>query len=352
MAKSQFAWALQSDYKTQVALAADVLKQLITTDDNLIDYAPATVNDEEWSNGFNGATDEWIETHDDNVSHTMPGFAQELGKPLILNLGDYAVTTPTGATAAKRHLFKPQDPDVSQQGRAVTYAERMSSGYNVLMPRAVANGFSLKGNALGVLTMDFGLKGAGKLIVNSGTIWKGAGKHVVPVTGLHKLFNTQVGLVVTDGGTATTYGCRYKSFSIDYGMTLKEAAGYSPGCAEYQIDGDQTSGAIRSELEFDKQSLTFTFNVKMATGSPELLAVQQQKPLVIALTATGGIIEGLIRHQLIVSIPVAKYTASKPVRVDGQEQFQITGRGLFDYGTNQLFQVELITNVPSFATGW
>jgi hypothetical protein len=56
----------------------------------------------------------------------------------------------------------------------VTYAETTGPGWNVLMPRAVSDGFSLKGDGVGIMTCDFGLQGAGldqpgKLVVT----WNG-----------------------------------------------------------------------------------------------------------------------------------------------------------------------------------
>jgi len=347
-----YAWGLQTDFVTQKAIAAGALKQLIVTDQNFIDYEPQTENDEEWSHGVNSPTDEWVEAHECKVSHTMPGFSQELGKVFLINMGDYTIATPVGGTTSKEHKFKPTDPNVTRQDKAVTYAEKFAQGWNVVMPRAVSDGWTLNADGKGVLTIDFNLLGAGQVIENSGVTWSGGTPTVTKLTGLHKLFNTQIGLTVTDGGSPTVYGCRYRSAQIAFKKTMLSEAGYKPGCADFLVAGDPTSGQIRSAHEFDKQMLDFTMVVDMGVSSPEFTAVKQQKPLDILLTATGGIIETTIRHKLSVIVPVAKYKTSKPTVTNGIATFTITGKALFDFVTNKLFEVQLINNVATYATAW
>lgn len=347
-----YGWGLQTNYVTEKTNGADAYKRILATDDNTIDYQPQTNNDESWAHGANQATEQWLESHDVSVDHTIPGHAQELGKVFLLNLGTVAVTTPSGGTVSKEHSFQPQDPSVSRQGRAVTYVETVGVGHNISMPRAVGNGFTLKGDEAGILTCDFGLQGAGKIVVNAPTTWTGGSRSVTNLTGLHKLFNTQVGLTVTDGVTPITYGCRYRSFEIAYKQSLLLAAGFKPGCQEFLVSGDPTSGMIRSALEFDKQMVDFSFTVDMAAGSAELLAVQQQKKLDITLTATGGIIEGAIPHKLTVLLPVAYYKTSKPAIKNDIWTFQISGSGFFDYVSNKLMEIKLQTNVADFATAF
>lgn len=347
-----YAWALQSDFVTQKAITAAALKQLLATDNNFIDYKPETKDDEDWSHGVNSATDQWIEAHDASVSHTIPGHSQEMGKVFLLNCGDYTPTTPTGGTLSRLHTFKPTDPNVTRQDKAVTYAEKLGAGWNVLMPRAVSDGWSLKADGKGVLMLDFNLLGAGLIIPNSGVTWSGATPTVSKLTNLHKLFNTQVSLVVTDGGTASPYACRYRSFKADYKKTMLSEAGYKPGCADFFIPGDPTSGIIRSAHEFDKQMLEFEFGVDMGTSSPEFVAVQQQKPLDILLGATGGIIETNIRHKLDLKIPVARYKTSKPTIANNIASFIVSGKAFFDFTMNKLFSLELTNDVTNYASAW
>lgn len=348
-----YAYGVQTDFQTQKTIAAAALTRIITTDENTIDYEPQTNNDEAWSHGRNQATEQWLEAHDARVQHTMPAFVEELGRPLILNLGDYAVATPGGGTTSKEHTFKPLDPSVTRQGKAVTYAETTGPGYNVLMPRAVADGFTLRGDGKGILTMDFGLQGAGKIDPASSVTWSGGTPTVTTPTDRTKFFNTQMGLVATPSGEgAVTYGCRYRSFEINYRQTLLSEAGYKPGCADFLTPGDPTSGMIRSAHEFDKQMLDFSFDVDMATGSPELVLVQNQKNINIVLTATGGIIEAAIAKKLTITIPVAHYTTTKPTTGDGIYRFTINGSAFFDYATSKLFEVKLVNSVATYASGW
>lgn len=347
-----YAWALQSDFVTQKPIAAGALKQMLASDSNLIDYTPETKDNEEWAHGVNSATEQWIESHDCSVAHTIPGHSQEMGKVFLLNCGDYAPTVPTGGTLSKLHTFKPTDPNVTRQDKAVTYAEKLGAGWNVLMPRAVSDGWTLKSEGKGLLMLDFKLLGAGLIIPNSGVTWAGVSPTVAKLNGLHKLFNTQVSLVVTDGGVAAPYTCRYRNFQADYKKTMLSEAGFKPGCADFFVAGEPTSGIIRSEHEFDKQMLDFSFTVDMGTSSPEFLAVQQQKPLDILFEATGGTIEGTIRHKLALKIPVAYYKTSKPSIVNNIASFAVSGKAFFDFVTNKLFSLELTNDVANYATAW
>ncbi|MBS1793352.1 MAG: hypothetical protein JSS81_05830 [Acidobacteria bacterium] len=348
-----YAWGLQTNFTTQKTIAAAALKQILAMDNNFIEYTPKTVDNEEWAHGVNSATEQWLEAHDASVQHTIPGHSQELGKVFYLNHGQYSVSTPSGGTTSKEHNFKPTDPTVTRQDKAVTYAEYFGAGWNVVMPRAVSDGYTLKGSELGVLTCDFSLLGAGLIIPNSSVTWYPTATPTVSrLTGLHKLFNTQVNLVVTDNATPTTYGCRYRSFEIAFKKTMLSDAGYKPGCADFAISNDPTSGVIRSAHEFDKQMVDFTFVVDMATGSPEFIAVQQQKPLDVLLTATGGIIEGAINHKLSYILPLIKYKTSKPTVTNGIATFTISGKAFYDFTTNKMLEIKLVNDVATYASAF
>lgn len=349
-----FAWGVQTDYQTAKTIAAAALTRILATDENMIDYTPQINNDEAIAHGKNQATEQWLEAHDGSVQKSMPAYVDQLGRVFIMNLGDYAVATPGGGTTSKEHTFKPQNPQVSRQGKAVTYAETTGPGYNVLMPRAVANGFSLNSDGNGIMTCDFGLQGAGKIDPASIATWSPtATPTVTDPTDRVKFFNTQIALTATPSGeSAVVYGCRYRMFKLDYQQTLLLEAGYKPGCQDFLVSGDPTSGVIRSACEFDKQRLSFNFEVDMASGSPELVLVQNQKAIDILLTATGPIIEGAIRKKLTVKIPVAHYKTSKPSVKNGIYTFAISGEGFFDYATSKLIEVQLINTIATYASGW
>lgn len=344
---------LQTDYQTQKAVATGAFKRLICTDNNTVDYEPRVLNDEAYSHGQNQATEQWLEAHDCSVQHTMPAYIDMLGYIFILNLGNYSVSTPSGRTNSKQHTFKPQDPTVSRQGKAVTYVETLGPGWNVLVPRMVANGFSLKGDELGHLTLDFGLTGAGKVDAASTATWSGATPSVTAPTDRTKFFNTQVSLKVTpQGSSEVVYGCRYRSFEVNYQQTLLLDAGYKPGCGEFLTPGDPTSGIIRSSCEFDKQTCDFSFEVEMASGSPEIVHLQQQKPIQIIIEATGPLIETTISKKLTVTIPVAYYKTTKPTEKNNVYTFTINGSAFFDYTSGKMLQVDLINTVSTYASGW
>lgn len=344
---------LQTDYTTEKSPAPGAFKRLICTDDNTLDYEPRTTDDEAYSHGQNQATEQWLEAHDCTVQHTMPAYIDQLGYILLLNLGNYSVATAPGGTTAKRHTFKPQDPAVSRQGKAVTYVETTGPGWNVLVPRCVANGFSIKGDELGHLTVDFGLQGAGKINPNPGTTWSGGTPSVTPATDRAKFFNTQIALKATpQGQSQIVYGCRYRAFELNYQQTLLLDAGYRPGCGEFLIPGDPTSGIIRSACEFDKQTCEFTIEVDMATGSPELAYVQQQKPIALQIEATGPEAEAGVNKKLTIDIPVAFYRTTKPSQKNNIYTFTISGRAFFDYATGKMLEINLTNNISTYASGW
>lgn len=344
---------LQVDYTTQKAVAAGAYRRILAIDSNSVDYNPITNNDESWAHGQNQATEQWLEAHDGRIEKSTPAYVQEIGYPLFLNLGDYTVVTPSGGTTSRQHTFRPISPAVTRQGRAVTYAETLGPGWNVLVPRCVADGFTLRGSGLGVLTLDFGMQHSGLINPASTATWTGGTPSVTTPTDRTKFFNTQVALRATpQGESQVNYACRYRSFEVAYRQSLLLEAGYKPGCADFLVAGDPTSGVIRSGLEFDKQTLSFNFNVDMAAGSPELVLVQNQKPIVIVITATGGIIESTIARSLTVNIPVARYKTSKPTIASGIYSFAISGEAMFDYATSKLLDVVLVNTVTSYATGW
>lgn len=348
-----YGWALQTDYVTPKAIANGNFKQLIAADQNFLKYQPNTQDNEAWATQTNSPTDQWIESHDARVSHTVPGFSQELGKIFYLN-GQYSVATPGGGTLSRDHTFKPTDPSVTRQDKAVSYVEQAAGGgWNVLAPSMVSDGWSLKGDGLNVLMCDVNLVGSGVINTAPGTTWyPTATPTVTRLTSLHKLFNSQVGLVCTDSLGATTYACRYRSFQFDFKKTMLDAAGMSPGCALFLTSGDPTTGAIRGSHEFDTQQLDFTLTVDMASGSPELAAVQTQKLEAVVLTVTGGIIEGAIRHKMILTVPTAKYKTADAVVGDGIMQVQISGKALFDFTTGKLFDIVLTNDVTTYATAF
>lgn len=349
----KYAWALQTDYATQKPIAAGNYKQLIVIDENTIEYEPRIADNAGWSHGFNTETEEWLEAHDAKVAHTIPGFAQELGKVYYLNMGD-TVSTPSGGTNSRKHTFVPTDPTVTRQDKAVSYVENIGAGWHKLMPSAVSDGFVLKGSDAGVLTLDFNLLGSGKVVNDPAITYPPtATPTVTNLTGLYKFFNTQMNITPNDGGSYNTaYGCRYRSFEIAFRKTMLDDAGFKPGCGNYLVSGNPDSGMIRSAHEFDKQMLEFNFNVDMAANSPEFACVQDQRPISLVLTATGGIIEGVIPYEHKVTINIAKYRTTKPALVNGIWQFAISGKALFDAAANKLFQIELTNNVTSYATAF
>lgn len=339
-------WGTQTDYATQKTIAASAFRKMILGDKNFMDANPKTNDDTEWAHGFNNATEQWLESHDNKISHTMPGYVEEIARPIKLAMGGYAVTTPSGGTTSKKHVITPQNPDTSRQLQAVTYGEKIDV-HNVLFPSVIVDGFTLKGNDLGVLMLDFGLQGSGKIINPSGVT---PATHVVTPTNLRKLFNTQIALTVNDGTSDTVYGCKYRSFELNYKNNLLADAGYKPGCGNYQTANDPNSGVIRSGLIFDRQEIDFNFEVDMETDSGELDAVIKQKPMSITLSATGSIIEALIPRSLTAKMPKTYYKARKLGEGNGIMRFQISAKVFVDVTTGKFLDIEIVNDVATYAT--
>lgn len=348
----KYAWGLQADYQTAKSLSAGALKQMIVTDQNALQYGPVLGNNDGWSHGYNTETDEWIEAHDCRVSHEMPAFAQEIGKILFLSMAD-TVTTPVGGTLSRLHTFVPTDPATTRQDRAVTYVEKLGTGWFKQADSMVTDGWTLSGNGTGLLMAGINLIGSGKIHNDPSVTFPPASTPTVTnLTGLAKLFNTQVTLTPDDGDAyVDAYACRYRSFQIAFRKTMLDAASYQPGCQRYFTSGDSDSGIIRSVHEFDKQSLDFSFEVDLAAG-PELDCVIDQRPITLVVEATGGVIEGSINHKLTVTIHIAKYQTTAPVLVDGHWRLTISGKALFSVANNKLLTAELITNVTTYSSGW
>ncbi len=243
---------------------------------------------------------------------------------------------------------------VTRQDKAVTYVEKIAAGWHKLMPSAVGDGFSLKGAEKGVLTCDFNLLGSGAIVNNPAVTYPPTATPTVQnLTNLYKFYNTQMNITPNDGGSYNTaYGCRYRSFQVDFKKTMLSEAGFQPGCARFLVPNNPNSGMIRSALEFDKQMLEFNFQVDMAAGTPEFEAVQDQRPIAVVIEAIGGNIEGAIPFSLKTTINISKYRTSKPTLGSNIWQFGISGKALFDVTNNQLFQIELVNDVSNYASAF
>lgn len=348
-----YAFGTQTDYQTPKTLAAGALRKMIVTDKNFIDVEPKTGNDEDWAHGANNFTEQWLEAHDCKVSHSMPAFIEEIPRIFKLGMGTYAVSTPSGGTTSKEHVFNILDVLTTRQLQAVSYAEKMSA-HNVFVPSMIVDGFTLQGNDLGVLMLDFGLQGSGKITNPSGVTWTGGSSHIVTPSNLRKLFNTQIGLQVTDGVTPVIYGCKYRNFKIAWKNNLLLDAGFKPGCDQYQTAGDKTSGAIRAENLVDKQMCDFDFEVDLETDSGELEAVVKQKPMAFTLDATmtgaSGLIEGSIYRKLTALMGKSYYKARKLGEGNGYQRFQISSNVATDPATGKSLEIKVINDIATYAT--
>jgi hypothetical protein len=219
----------------------------------------------------------------------------------------------------------------------------------------VGQSYRLSGDAAGHLVMDFTLQPSGKvtypsLVVPATHVQLPSAVEIAP-SGLHKLFNTQIALVVTDGVTPVTYGCKYRKFDLSYENTFFVEAGYKPGCGEFQVANDKTSGMVASEMLFDKQNINFSFEVDMEVDSGELDAVIKQKPMAITQTITDGtIIEGAIARSLINNMPKTYYKARKLGEGNGIWRMAIDAEVFYDSVTGKTLEMKAVNDVATYAT--
>lgn len=342
-----YGWATQSDYVTAKTPGANAFKKLIVTDNNFIDHQVATQNDDGFSHGYNTPTDQWTESHDNSVSHTMPGFIEELPKAFKLVLGGYAVTTPDGGTTAKSHKITPLSPAVSRQLQAVSYIEKVGA-HDIMAPSMLGESLSLQGNDQGLLMCDLSLRGSGE-VKDSGVTW---GSHVDVLTGFHKVFNTQMKLELDNGSDAPyEIGCNYRAFNLSVQNEFLDAAGYKPGCNRYQTSGDNASGAIRSELLLNRQNITFNFTMDIGSTNEGFDELVKQTPMKIVLSAEGAEIasEGIDRA-LIVTMERVFYTARQIGESNGVVTFEISGTVMTDVSTGKSIEIEVVNDVATYAT--
>ena len=97
---------------------------------------------------------------------------------------------------------------------------------------------------------------------------------------------------------------------------------------------------------------TDDFNGRSVTNYVKFQCVQDQRPIELTIQATGGIIEGAIRHGLTVTIHIAKYRTTKPVLVNNTWQFAIQGKALFSVADSKLFTIELVNDVVSYGSAF
>jgi hypothetical protein len=166
-----FAWGLQTDFVTQKTIAAAALRRIVATDENTIDYEPQTNNDEGWSHGQNQKTEQWLEAHDSRVQHTVPALVTELGRPLILNLGNYAVDDAVGRHHIQAAQLQTAGPGRFPAGESGHLCRNHRAGLEC--PDAAGGGGRLHAprRREGRADARFGLQGAGLINPASAVTW-------------------------------------------------------------------------------------------------------------------------------------------------------------------------------------
>lgn len=322
--------------------------QFVPTDQSFADYAPNTKDNEGYATRSEWPTDQWIDRHDVSVTHTEEVCSQEIGRALLAALGAVETDQPAAGPSPTvyRSVFTPQDAATSRQLPAYGMVEQVADAHDVGYPSMVTERLVIKGDGTGRLTMDRTERGSGKRLDPSTVDWD---DDVDPLdNAVDYFYNSQVTLVVNDGGGDIEYACRYDSFTLTIDNRLLADDGYRPGCATFQDDNDRASGMIRSECLFGSRMYDLDMTVRLAAGSAEYTALQQQKDLAIVLTAEGGIIEDAYTHKLTFTIPIARYQTVTLGNANGIMTLQLKAKVFFDVENDQILEAELINDVAAY----
>ncbi len=352
----------QSDYFTATApnsLAPYNLEQLLLKDtpgQNFANYSVRVQNNQGYSTGSDFATDQWLTAHDvDRQGIDFDVSSESIGRLLYYSLGSVASSTLSLGTAYS-HVFTPQNPtSTNRQLPAFTYVEQIGSEHDVLYPSCVMDTLSISGDSLNRIMGSGAFRGSGKRTSPSAVNF---GTQVGAAQNLNYFYNTQVAVSFTPvfggSGNALNYTCDYDNFSFVIRNGLSPESGYRAGCGKYQVTGDSTSGAIRSEMLFGQRDIDLSFTVRLNTSSNEYYYLQNQKFLTGNITMTGGSIPGSggITHLLKIAFDkVAMETAVIGAEADNMITLQVSLQPLVTTANPfKAVEVTLQNGVQSYLT--
>jgi hypothetical protein len=359
----------QSDYFTATAPNTGPtfnFQQLLLKDtpgQNFANYSVRVQNNQGYSTGSDFASEQWLTAHDvERQGMDFDVCSETLGRLLFYAFGLVSTST-IQLNNIYAHTFNPMNPttSVGRQLPAFSYLEQIGAEYDVLYPSCVIDTLSISGDSLNRIMGSATFRGSGKRIspsippstsINFAT-------QVGPSQNLNYFYNTQVGITFNPAsgftGSQLAYTCDYDSFSFTIRNGLNPESGYRAGCGKYQVSGDSTSGAIRSEMLFGQRDIDLTFTVRMNTSSKEYDYLQKQKLLTGSITLTGGQIGATgANHTLVISFDrAAMETAVIGAESDNIVTLQINLKPLVLNTTTNPFKVVdvVLTNgVQSYLT--
>jgi len=346
----------QTNYLTETSTSNVAnFKEFLVKDKNLTDQKVLTEDNKDESTGRHQATDEYKTTADTMVTKELAISAEEVGRDLLLATGSVATTQPDAinAAAVKRHAFKMQDLAVSKQAPAMTLIEFVGSVINRLIPSYVVEDWGLKGEGTSRLTSSMGLHGSGLIVEPSGLDITDVDD--VVLTNLHPFTHSMVHLVVADSVSLANEedfsadGNYLASWSANLKKKLLLDEGYIPGAARYLVDGDETSGAVRTECLIESYEWSMDFQARLLAGSTALAAVRSKKKLDIAIDIIGGQIGATaFNYKLSIHAPRVSYETVEIPSGNGMFCVAIKPKIFFDTASSKDVEIILINDVASY----
>lgn len=269
-----------------------------TPGQNFANYGVRTQNNQGYSTGSDFATEQWLTAHDvDRQGMDFDLASETIGRLLFYALGSVATQSP--APGVYEHTFVPQEPNAAtRQLPSFSYLEQIGAEHDVLYPSCVIDTLSLSGDGLNRIMGSAGFRGSGKRVSPSGIDFA---TQTGLAENLNYLYNTQTFINIvpeTGNGPGLVYECDYNNFSFAVRNGLNPDSGYRPGCGNYQIGDDKTSGIVRSEMLFGQREIDFSFTVRLNQSSKEFQYLQTQRILTGSISLTGATISGAHKHSL------------------------------------------------------
>jgi hypothetical protein len=344
----------QTNYLTATDTADETnFKEMLVTDKNLTNHEVKAEDNKEESTGHFQPTDEYKTVHDTSVQKELKVCAEEVGRDLLLALGNITTTTPdaVGAPAVRKHAFKMQDLAVSKQAPAMTLIEIVGSVINRLIPSNVVEDYSLKGEGVARIMQTMGLRGSGLIVDPSGL----TAADITALANLHYFTHSMVKLVFADSVALTNA----EDFSADgnylanWALSLKKNLladeGYIPGAARYFVDGDEESGAIRSACLIESYEFGMNFNARLLAGSPALAALRSKKKLDVVIDIIGGQIDATaFNYKLSIHAPRVSYDTVELPSANGMYRVDIKPKIFFDTASDKDVEISLINKTASY----
>lgn len=345
----------QTDYPTAVSDSDPaVFFQLQPSDKNFGKITPKSSDNKDDAHGIDWATEEYLESWDSEMSHDVPVSSERIGRLLYLLFGSVTTTQPAVSTdpLVYRHVFVPQDANVSRQLPVTTLVEIVSAALNRLYPSMALESLTMKGDGQKRVESSLNWKGSGKTVEGSAiTAAMGLALMDLP-NSLHYFFNQQAVFTkaLVGGGSPVDYGATKRLNSWEWGWVNNFLAdeAYRPGSGDFLTSGDPTSGAIRSEMLFGSREPSFSFVARFLSQSDEYAALKARTPLDLSLVLSGATISTTYKHKLTVAFPRAIYDSVELGESNGLITCAVKTNPRYNPATSRIITATLDNTVASY----